>query len=282
VKTISAAMVLYDEELMVDLSIKSAKDIVDEFVFVDNGCSDRTMEIGGECINAWGLKARTFKFEGTLKDARTFSCEKCETDWIFIHDGDHVLQTEGPYAMRKVRKLVGSEKIMTYKFPLIRLFYDYEHTSAKLPFQPPHKTLYCNNPQVWAPAAGTRNLPTSLARENALRTWWGVWNICIKRPERIYERQFWPQWRHAGRVKPRREWIAEHRGFELRDFNQVAEKWLLRKVFETDDCPNPEVWRFWDYPAVIREEIDRGVIRNCLDTVDSIREKRVKAGLEPI
>jgi len=41
VKTISAAMVLYDEELMVDLSIKSAKDIVDEFVFVEDFYSRR-------------------------------------------------------------------------------------------------------------------------------------------------------------------------------------------------------------------------------------------------
>lgn len=278
---LTAAMVLYNEELLIDLAIKSARDFVDEYVIVDNGCTDKTMEVASECVLKWGLKARFFDFEGQLRDARAFSFEKCETAWIFLHDGDHILQTEGEHSILPSRKLMNRKSLECYRYPLIRLYYDYFHTQRNFQHQPAHKLLFSNNPKCWDIAKGTRNIPFSTVPIKTVGLN-AVWNCCIKRPERILERQYWKQWRGAGRPGTVREYAIQKRDIFPKQFVKYAEWWLYGRVFLRRGFIAPKVEEYGGYPAVIQEEIDAGVNRTSMDTVDSIREKRIDAGLSQV
>lgn len=279
--TLTAAMVLYNEELLIDLAIKSAKDFVDDFVIVDNGCTDRTIEVAKECIETWNLKAEFYEYEGTLRGARAFSFGKAEGDWIFLHDGDHVLQTEGKYSVLEHKRLINGRSLRCYRFPLVRLYYDYFHTQKDLQDQPPHKLLFSNKPKRWRVGEGTRNIPHSTAPTRVVNNY-GVWNICIKRADRILERQYWRKWRHDNRPMPIRDYVIRQRNIYPKQFEKYAEWWMHGRIFLTRGFINPKVDRYGGYPALIQEEIDHSVNRTCFDTVESIRFKRQDSGLTKI
>ena len=227
---------------------------------------------------AWDLKAEFYEFEGTLQDARFFSFDQAKTDWIFLHDGDHVLQTKGKYSILECRDLLNGRPLRCYRFPLVRLYYDYFHTQRVLQDQPPHKLLFSNNPKRWQRGQGTRNIPHSTVETEIVNNY-GVWNICIKRPERILERQYWRKWRAAGRLVPIRDYVVEQTDIYPKQFEKYAAWWLHGRIFYKRGFVVPKPNRYGGYPALIQEEIAVGINRTSFDTVDSIRLKRKEAGL---
>ena len=168
-----------------------------------------------------------------------------------------------------------------YRFPLVRLYFDYFHTQRDFQDQPPHKLLFPNKPKRWGIAQGTRNIPHSTVETTVVNNY-GVWNICIKRPERILERQHWKKWRHAGRPMPIRDYVIKQRNIYPKQFENYAESWMRTRIFYQRGFVEPKPNRYGGYPAVIQEEIDRGINRTCFDTVDSIRFKRQDSGLTAI
>ena len=112
--------------------------------------------------------------------------------------------------------------------------------------------------------------------------WNAVWNICIKRPERIFVRQFWRQWRAAGRPGTVKEFIIRKVGIYPKRFDEYAAHWLYDKVFLRKGIINAQPQKYGGLPAVIQEELDLGINRNCFDLVETIRKKRIKAGLSEI
>jgi glycosyltransferase involved in cell wall biosynthesis len=278
-------MTLYNEELLIDLAIKSAREFAQEFIIVDNGCTDRTIDIARECVRTWGLEAKFFTFKGDLRQARFFSFSKANCKWAFLHDGDHILQTKGKHAVRKVFSIVQYNEPIVYAFPLIRLYYDYFHVPNKMPQQPTHKLLYPNKPiKAWTIASGTRNLPDhSCPREN-LSSLFAVWNIGIKRPVRMLNRKFWKQFRQRSKDVSRATdtFVARWKGVPEEELEAYAEDWIKKVMGKKGLHSPPDLEKYDGYPAVIQEEIDNGINRTALDTVDTIRCNRLNAGLSAI
>jgi hypothetical protein len=81
---------------------------------------------------------------------------------------------------------------------------------------------------------------------------------------------------------PIRDYVIRQRNLYPKQFENYAENWMRARVFYKKGFVTPNVGRYGGYPAVIQEEIERGINRTSFDTVDSIRFKRQDSGLTAI
>ena len=87
--TISASLIIKNEEEMLDKCLKSIKG-VDEIVIVDTGSTDKSIEIAKK----HGAKVITdYKWNDHFSEARNVSKMHCTGDWLLIIDGDEILET---------------------------------------------------------------------------------------------------------------------------------------------------------------------------------------------
>ncbi|MEK7774594.1 MAG: tetratricopeptide repeat protein [Candidatus Zixiibacteriota bacterium] len=82
--TISACMIVKNEEEMLAGCLESIRDWVDEIIVVDTGSSDRTVAIA-ESFNA---KVFHQPWEGDFSKHRNYSLEQATSEWVFIIDAD--------------------------------------------------------------------------------------------------------------------------------------------------------------------------------------------------
>jgi len=88
--TISACMIVKNEEQHLPRCLSSIKDLVDEMVIVDTGSTDRTVEIA----ESFGARVYHHKWENDFSKARNISIGYGQCDWIFIIDADEELETD--------------------------------------------------------------------------------------------------------------------------------------------------------------------------------------------
>jgi tetratricopeptide (TPR) repeat protein len=82
--TISACMIVKNEEILLPGCLESIRDWVDEIIIVDTGSTDRTVEIA----KSYGAKIYFREWDGDFSAARNYSLSKATCDWIFIIDAD--------------------------------------------------------------------------------------------------------------------------------------------------------------------------------------------------
>ena len=82
--TISACMMVKNEEAFLPRCLESIKDVVDEIIVVDTGSTDRTAEIA----KSYGAKVYHHPWENNFSKHRNQSISYATGDWIFILDGD--------------------------------------------------------------------------------------------------------------------------------------------------------------------------------------------------
>ena len=82
--TISACLIVKDEEELLPDCLSSVKDLVDEIIVVDTGSSDRTIEIAKE----YGAKIYEHPWEDNFALHRNQSIEYATSEWVFIIDAD--------------------------------------------------------------------------------------------------------------------------------------------------------------------------------------------------
>lgn len=86
--TLSVAMIVKNEEVMLERCLKSVKG-ADEIVIVDTGSKDKTVEIAKKYTD----KVYTdYKWEAHFAKARNVSLSRCTGEWILIIDADEYLQ----------------------------------------------------------------------------------------------------------------------------------------------------------------------------------------------
>ncbi|MBD3380744.1 MAG: tetratricopeptide repeat protein [candidate division Zixibacteria bacterium] len=85
--TISACMIVKDEEKFLPQCLDSIKDVVDEIIIVDTGSTDRTVEIA----ESYGAKVYFHPWENDFSKARNQSLQYPTRDWVFIIDADEEL-----------------------------------------------------------------------------------------------------------------------------------------------------------------------------------------------
>jgi glycosyltransferase involved in cell wall biosynthesis len=84
VLTLTATMIVRDEEEMLEGCLQSLSGLVDEIVVVDTGSKDRTREIATD----YGARVRDFVWSGDFSAARNCALELSRGDWNLYIDAD--------------------------------------------------------------------------------------------------------------------------------------------------------------------------------------------------
>ncbi len=88
--TISACLIVKNEEELLPGCLDSIRSWVDELIIVDTGSTDRTIEIA----RSYGAKVYEHPWEGSFSKARNFSLQYATKDWLFIIDADERVYAE--------------------------------------------------------------------------------------------------------------------------------------------------------------------------------------------
>ena len=85
--TISACLIVKDEEAVLSRCLDSLRGIADEIVIVDTGSSDSTREIASEYTSL----VYDFEWEDDFSKARNYAFSKCSCEYIYSADADEIL-----------------------------------------------------------------------------------------------------------------------------------------------------------------------------------------------
>jgi glycosyltransferase involved in cell wall biosynthesis len=94
--TISACMIVKNEEKLLPLCLKSIRDYVDEIVIVDTGSTDQTVSIA----ESFGARVYHHPWENNFSKHRNQSFGYAKGDWIFYIDADEELLPGSGDALR--------------------------------------------------------------------------------------------------------------------------------------------------------------------------------------
>lgn len=98
--TLSACMIVKNEEELLPQCLDSIKDVVDEIIIVDTGSTDRTVEIA----ESYGAKIYHHPWTGSFSESRNHSIKYATCDWILIVDADEELEKDDIPLLRTVLK----------------------------------------------------------------------------------------------------------------------------------------------------------------------------------
>jgi tetratricopeptide (TPR) repeat protein len=129
--TVSACMIVKNEQEQLPRALDSIKDLCDEIIVVDTGSTDRTVEIA----ESYGARIYHHEWENDFSKARNQSLSYATRDWILIIDADEELVNEDIPLLEQVLQQtehnlisitvynMSSEDVLASSFlPSIRLF----------------------------------------------------------------------------------------------------------------------------------------------------------------
>ena len=126
--SVSACLVVRNEEAVIERCLQSLAGVVDEIVLVHDGeCEDRTLEI------AERHRCRTFvrPLVGHAEVATVFAYEQARGEWILTLDADEFLSEP---LRRELRALVSETDINGYEV-LLRMWDGRRHITENGPFK---------------------------------------------------------------------------------------------------------------------------------------------------
>jgi glycosyltransferase involved in cell wall biosynthesis len=85
--SLSLCMIVKNEEENLARCLSSVKNIVDEIIVVDTGSEDRSKDIA----LAFGAKLYEYAWTNSFAEARNYSLDQAEGDWVLLLDGDEVI-----------------------------------------------------------------------------------------------------------------------------------------------------------------------------------------------
>ena len=97
---ISVVISAYDEEKLIEDCLKSAKDLADEIIFVDNTSSDKTVEIAKKFTNKIFIRPND---PVMLNKNKNFGFTKATGEWIISLDADERIT---PELAREIKKVI--------------------------------------------------------------------------------------------------------------------------------------------------------------------------------
>jgi len=130
-RTISACLIVKDEEKLLPGCLESIRNWVDEIIVVDTGSNDKTVSIA----LSFGAKVFSQQWEGNFSKHRNFSLEKATSDWVLVIDADERFCEEDVPRLKElinsdqhsivsinVYNVYGKNEQMTTFLPSVRLF----------------------------------------------------------------------------------------------------------------------------------------------------------------
>ena len=95
---LSLAMIVKDEEAIIERVLACAKNVCDELIVVDTGSNDRTVELAQRA----GARVLHFDWIEDFAAARNFAFDHCTGEWILWLDADDILD---PTAQQQLHQL---------------------------------------------------------------------------------------------------------------------------------------------------------------------------------
>ena len=124
--TISACLMVKDEEELLPQCLESIRGWVDEIVVVDTGSTDKTIEIA----KSYGAKLFHQPWEGSFSKHRNYTIEKATGDWILIIDADEEMVADDIPLLLKV---ISEPISQVVSINVINVYDDNKHRSVFLP-----------------------------------------------------------------------------------------------------------------------------------------------------
>jgi len=124
--SISACMIVKNEEELLPACLDSIRDWVDEIIVVDTGSTDKTVEIA----ESFGARVCHHVWEGDFSKARNYSLQYATKDWILVIDADERVPAEDVPII--VRTLVDS----SHPIISVNVLNKYEHNRNLTVFLP--------------------------------------------------------------------------------------------------------------------------------------------------
>jgi len=100
--TISACMIVKNEEKVLARCLDSLKGIWDELIIVDTGSTDKTKEIAARYTD----KIYDFEWIDDFSAARNFAMDKATCDYIYTPDADEILDEDNREKFIKLKELL--------------------------------------------------------------------------------------------------------------------------------------------------------------------------------
>lgn len=97
--TISACLIVKNEEQVLERCLQCLQPIVDEIIIVDTGSDDGTKEIAKRYTN----KVYDFVWVNDFSAARNFSFEKATMEYIYVADADEVIDSENQTKFQQLK-----------------------------------------------------------------------------------------------------------------------------------------------------------------------------------
>lgn len=101
---ISLCMIVRDNEDHISQCLKSVLDVVDEFVIVNTGSTDTTMDIVRRLIPEERLVESSYAWDDDFSAARNYALSLCSQDWVLWLDSDEFLSGQ-----KNLRKYLNSK-----------------------------------------------------------------------------------------------------------------------------------------------------------------------------
>jgi glycosyltransferase involved in cell wall biosynthesis len=98
--TLSACMIVKNEEKLLEQCLDSIKDVVNEIIIVDTGSTDNTLEIAKRYTN----RVYFHEWQNNFSEARNYSLQYATGDWILIIDADEKLEKDDVPILRHALK----------------------------------------------------------------------------------------------------------------------------------------------------------------------------------
>ena len=95
--TISACLIVKNEEKLLPRCLDSIRDLVDEIILVDTGSEDDTLDIARK----YGCVIHHFPWQGDFSSARNESLQRATQDWILVIDADEEVRPEEAWKIRR-------------------------------------------------------------------------------------------------------------------------------------------------------------------------------------
>jgi glycosyltransferase involved in cell wall biosynthesis len=103
--TISLCMIVRNEEEGLERCLSSVKGIVDEYIIVDTGSTDKTVDIASK----YAKQVYEFPWINDFSAARNFSFSKATKDYILWLDADDIVDKVNGDKLRKLKKTLVSK-----------------------------------------------------------------------------------------------------------------------------------------------------------------------------
>ncbi len=129
--TISACMIVKNEEKFLKQCLDSINDLVNEIIVIDTGSTDNTKEIAKKYSKA---KIFDFIWNNNFADARNFSISNATGDWILWIDADEIIAEKDHTIIKQIVK--------EEKFPVVVLEQRHYTNNTKNPQYKPIDDRY--------------------------------------------------------------------------------------------------------------------------------------------